>query len=93
MTAHSIITAALCARGLLPQTFTCACCGDTLDRDDHMRDRFTDEHTAAVQAEYGPDVCFGCADDFTPPQPCSDCGRDVCTCDDAYDRWVEERMT
>jgi len=42
--------------------FRCGCCGDVLDREDHMSDAFTDEHTEAVIARYGREVCFGCAD-------------------------------
>jgi hypothetical protein len=58
------INFALSQRGITPLTFTCACCGDDLDRDDHMGDRFTESHTIAVREKFGPDVCFGCADDL-----------------------------
>lgn len=45
-----------------PAKFRCGCCGDILDREDHMGDSFADEHTEAVVAKFGPEVCFGCAD-------------------------------
>lgn len=62
MTKHTAINAALVSRGLLPISFVCGCCGDELDRDDHMGDAFTDEHTEAVVEAYGFNVCHACAD-------------------------------
>lgn len=72
--------------------FRCGCCGDVLDREDHMGDAFTEAHTAAVKAEYGLEVCFGCADDFTPETDCPDCGHQSCTCDDAYEQRVSDDL-
>ena len=82
-----IIATAYAKRGLIPQTFTCSCCGDTLDRDDHMQDRFNKEHEKAVIAAHGSMVCFGCADDFEPETGCEYCGLTDCCCDDEYDAW------
>jgi len=42
--------------------FRCGCCGDVLDREDHMGDAFTEDHTERLIIQYGPEVCFGCAD-------------------------------
>jgi hypothetical protein len=72
--------------------FRCGCCGDVLHREDHMGEAFTDAHTAAVIIEYGPEVCFGCADAFHPETDCPDCGREVCTCDDAYEQRVSDDL-
>lgn len=58
----ALIEAAFTNRGMLPKTFICGCCGDEMDRDDHMRGCGFDED--AVAAEFGPMVCVGCADDF-----------------------------
>ena len=87
-----IIEAAQVQRGIIPQTFVCACCGSELDRDDHMKGHFLAEHEEELTNRYGPNVCFGCADDFDPEQPCPDCGREACACDDAYDALVSEQI-
>lgn len=87
-----IIEAAQVARGLLPQTFICGCCGSLLDRDDHMRGHFKQDHEDAVTEQYGPMVCFGCADDFEADQSCTDCGHEACTCDDTYEARISEQL-
>lgn len=89
---ESIIETAFAKRGLIPQTFVCACCGDTLHRDDHMRGNFKKEHENALTAVYGLHVCFGCADAFEPETECEYCGCLNCRCDDAYDEWREARV-
>ncbi|QDP48428.1 MAG: hypothetical protein Tp118SUR00d2C21406231_44 [Prokaryotic dsDNA virus sp.] len=53
-------------RNAPPAKFRCGCCGDVLDREDHMGDAFTEAQTAAVIVAYGPEVCFGCADSYQP---------------------------
>ena len=64
--ASRIIAAAQSAHRLIPQTFTCTCCGKRLDREDHMRGWFGEEYEAAVAKELGENVCTSCAEDFTP---------------------------
>lgn len=81
----SIIETALDQSGLLPQTFVCGCCGDELDRDDHMRGHFTQGQEDAVNKVYGAHVCIGCADEFS-----TDTDSDYDS-DDAYDQWREEQ--
>ncbi len=87
-----IIETALAQRSLVPEYFTCGCCGDDLHRDDHMRGHFQEDHAEAVMAAHGSNVCIGCADDFDSdePAPCPDCSGTSCTCDDAYDIMKEE---
>ncbi|AHD02932.1 hypothetical protein [Leisingera methylohalidivorans] len=46
--------------------FTCGCCKDVTAFEDHMSDDFGAEHTRAVRAAYGFNVCHACADDFEP---------------------------
>lgn len=50
------------------QVFICGCCNDACDMDDHMGEKFTEEHTAAVKAAFGSMVCFACADEFEVPE-------------------------
>jgi len=75
-----------------PLKFRCGCCGDVLDREDHMGDAFTEDHTAAVKSEYGLEVCFGCADAFEPETDCPDCRRASCACDAAYEQRVSDDL-
>lgn len=90
---HAIIEAAQVGHGIIPATFFCACCGDELDREDHMKGHFKPEHEEAVFNKFGPNVCFGCADDFNDDEtPCPDCGHTACTCDDAYEAYVSELL-
>ena len=83
---HERITdVALLQRGIIPQTFICACCGSELDRDDHMKGHFRQEHVEKVEAMFGSNVCFGCADDF-------DEGEELLSeygADDRFDEWKE----
>ena len=72
--------------------FRCGCCDAVLDREEHMGDAFTEAHAAAVKAEYGLEVCFRCADAFTPETDCPDCGHPSCTCDDAYEQRVSDDL-
>lgn len=83
------INAAMAASGLLMPAFTCACCGDHLSRDDHMKDRFLKGHTEAVAAAFGENVCFSCADDFPTQEPEDHFSFDRSDCDTAYDEWKE----
>lgn len=61
-TAQQMILAAQAARGIIPSVFTCGCCGDEYDRDDHMADHFPDAVTALIKNRFGHNVCFDCAD-------------------------------
>ena len=93
MTISDITKAAQVRKGIIPQTFICACCGDELDRDDHMRDLFLKEHEEAVFNKFGPNVCIGCADEFDEDTtPCPDCGHTSCICDDVYELRLSEIM-
>lgn len=56
------------ATPVLPLSFTCACCGDRLHRDDHMLGvpaqlALRDEAIAEFTAKFGAHVCYGCAED------------------------------
>ncbi|WP_170759945.1 hypothetical protein [Ruegeria lacuscaerulensis] len=87
MQISKIIEAAQVQRGLIPQTFVCGCCGDELDRDDHMRGHFQPEFEEAVFNVLGPNVCFGCADDFDKDETGTEYGAD-----DRYDEWKEAQV-
>ena len=82
-----ILEAAQVQRGIIPQTFVCACCGAELDRDDHMEGHFRQEHAEKVFNQYGPNVCFGCADDFDAEEDSPEYGAD-----DRYDEWKEAQQ-
>ena len=79
-----LIEVAFFRRGLIPQTFTCGCCGDELDRDDHMSGHFQKSHAEAVVAAHGTMVCFACADDFQAEET-----GEYVNSDEAYDLWAE----
>ena len=71
MTALSIINTAMAARGMQPLTFSCPCCGDTLDREDRAQPgQFTTE--TAMLNRWGGLPCFACADEVVE---CAECGR------------------
>ena len=63
MSYQATIASAMTTRGLIAETFTCACCKEDQHRDDHMRGIFLDEFEAKVRERFG-DVCIGCADDI-----------------------------
>ncbi|KIC12887.1 hypothetical protein RA19_00325 [Leisingera sp. ANG-M1] len=65
--------------------FTCGCCKDVTDFDDHMGDDFSAEHTRAVRAAFGFNVCHACADDFEPAKT-----GEYVNPDEAYDLLAEE---
>lgn len=90
-----IIEAAQVQRGILPQTFICGCCKGEMDRDEHMavaNGGMGDERQEVMTERYGSNVCFECADNFDPETECDDCGHEHCSCDDAYDGFVADRM-
>ncbi|NIZ63466.1 hypothetical protein DL239_21110 [Sedimentitalea sp. CY04] len=43
--ASDLIEVVYFRKGLIPQTFTCGCCGDETAQDDHMSGHFTKAHT------------------------------------------------
>jgi len=92
MQINKILEAAQVQRGIIPQTFVCACCGDELDRDEHMKGRMLPEREELMFNRFGPNVCFTCADDYEDDTPCPDCGRAYCTCDEAYEALVAEQL-
>lgn len=83
--ASDLIDVVFFRKGLIPQTFTCGCCGDETDETDHMSGEFTRAHTEAVVAAHGPMVCFACADDFTPEET-----GEYVNPDEAYDLMAED---
>lgn len=60
----TVLAAFFTRRDAPSSVFRCGCCGDVLDREDHMGEAFTDAHTEAVIVLYGREVCFGCADEL-----------------------------
>ena len=70
---------------VVPQILTCGCCKDVMSLDDHMGDDFGDDHTRAVRAAFGLNVCHACADDFEPAE-----AGEYRNPDEAYDLLAEE---
>lgn len=93
MQISKIIEAAQVQRGIIPQTFVCGCCGDELDRDEHMRGHYLPEFEEAVFNLLGPNVCAGCADimdkkgRFEADEDDPEYGAD-----DRYDEWKEAQV-